>query len=193
MSKQFDPNTSQWTVVHHHGGFGETTLQDCLDEIFSYTDYSGSPRLSPELYKEFKNNCLKYGYASVNAWTVYYDTAEGESSLRHCESAPKPGYIYVVHAVNTDRYKIGKSVNPRNRLVSLSKQAPYKLKLLSSFAVQDMSKAEKQLHHHFVDKQVNSEWFQLSNDDIECFKSWSRSYSHQTLIDDSDALFQPAN
>ncbi|MBD2414515.1 hypothetical protein FACHB389_31500 [Nostoc calcicola FACHB-389] len=175
MSKRFDPNSLQWTVVYRHGGLSGT-LQVCLDELFSDTDYSGTRQLNPESYKEFKDNCLKYGYASVNGWTVYYETVEGESSLIRNQITPKPGYIYVVHAINTDRYKIGKSVNPNNRLVSLSKQAPYKLKLLFSFAVQDMSKAEKQLHQYFIDKQVNSEWFQLSNDDIEYLKSWSRSY-----------------
>ena len=172
MSRRFNPNVSQWTVVHGCGGLGGS-LQDCLNELFFYTEYSGPPQLNPEIYKEFKNNCLKYGYASVDNWTVYYETVEGESSLGNKGTTSKPGYIYVIHAVNTDRYKIGKSINPNNRLVSLSKQAPYKLKLLFSFAVQDMSRAEKQLHQHFVDKQVNSEWFQLSNDDIEDLKSLS--------------------
>lgn len=190
MSKRFDPDSLQWTVVYCHGGLSGT-LQVCLDELFSYTDYSGPPRLNPESYKEFSNNCLKYGYASVDGWTVYYDTVEGESSFGRNETMPKPGYIYVVHAVNTDRYKIGKSVNPHNRLASLSKQAPYKLKLLFSFAVQDMSKTEKQLHQHFVDKQVNSEWFQLSSDDIEYLKSWSRSYQPRMLTDNLDALSRP--
>lgn len=177
MNRRFDPQSNQWTVVYRHGGLGGT-LQDCLDELFSFTDYSGPPRLNPELYNEFKNSCLKYGYASVDGWTVYYDTIEGESSLGKNESTPKPGYIYVVHAVDTELYKIGKSVNPNNRLASLSKQAPYRLKLLFSFAVKDMSRAEKQLHQHFVDKQVNSEWFQLSSDDIEHLKSWSSHSLH---------------
>ena len=61
MSKRFDPNSSQWMVIFSCGGRGGT-LQDCLDEIFSYTDYSGSPRLSPELYKEFKNNFREVEY-----------------------------------------------------------------------------------------------------------------------------------
>lgn len=173
MSKRFDPNRPQWMVVHNQGGLGGGTLQDCLDKLFSYTDYSNSALLSPELCKIFKNSCLKYGYASVNGLTVYYETVESESSLEKAESSPKPGYIYVIQAVGTVRYKIGKSIDPHNRLTNLSKQAPYRLKLVFSFTVKDMSKAEKQLHQYFVDKRVNSEWFELSDADVEHLKSWT--------------------
>ncbi|HEY9750697.1 MAG TPA: GIY-YIG nuclease family protein [Allocoleopsis sp.] len=174
MSGRFDPEICQWIVTHYDWGMGGT-LQDCLEVLFSSTDDSGPPQLALDLHKEFKSSCLKNGYASADGWTVYYATIKGESSLDRNESKPKPGYVYVIHAVGTDRYKIGKSVNPNARLTSLSKQAPYRLKLFLSFHVQDMSGAEKQLHRYFVDKQVNSEWFQLDDRDIEYLKAWSNN------------------
>ncbi len=76
MNKQFELSFPQWNLVNKNGGMSGT-LKECLDELF----YSDSQRLHPEFYQKFKNDCLNYGYASVNGWTVYYNTLEDESSL----------------------------------------------------------------------------------------------------------------
>lgn len=73
------------------------------------------------------------------------------------------GYVYLVHAVGTDRYKIGRSVNPVARLEQLKGQSPYPLQILECFWSPDAAADEKGLHERFANNRVYGEWFEFED------------------------------
>lgn len=77
----------------------------------------------------------------------------------------KPGCIYFIHAVGTNRYKIGlttRSVQERlNRLNS--SQSAYPLKLIASAKFSNVHAAEKEFHTKYSRNRVHGEWFEFTN------------------------------
>jgi len=70
----------------------------------------------------------------------------------------KEGYIYFIHC--RGYIKIGKSVEPENRLLALQGGNPFPLKILLLIDVPNMNKYEKAFHKHFTDYRIPStEWF----------------------------------
>lgn len=70
------------------------------------------------------------------------------------------GYVYLIHAIETNRYKIGRTVNPVARFAELKKQSPYPLKIVNSFWTPDSVKDEKDLHIGLGNIRVHGEWFE---------------------------------
>lgn len=73
----------------------------------------------------------------------------------------REGYVYLVHAEGTDRYKIGRSVNPITRIQELQKQSPYPLRLIRTSWSLDAIADEAWLHEHFKDCRIFGEWFEF--------------------------------
>ena len=73
----------------------------------------------------------------------------------------REGYIYLIHAEGTNRYKIGRSVNPITRAADIQKQAPYKLKIVRSAWTLDAPFDEAELHRWYTSWRVFGEWFDL--------------------------------
>lgn len=75
----------------------------------------------------------------------------------------KPGFIYLIHAQGTDRYKIGLTTrHPEARLSELnSSQSPYPLELIDWFETDNVTDDEGYLHEKFASYRVHGEWFQL--------------------------------
>lgn len=76
----------------------------------------------------------------------------------------EPGYVYLIHAVGTEYYKIGKSINPDRRILQISPKMPFNVKFVRVWRTYFMSLAEKMLHEQYAYCRVNGEWFHLSND-----------------------------
>ncbi|MBW4480281.1 MAG: GIY-YIG nuclease family protein [Tolypothrix brevis GSE-NOS-MK-07-07A] len=76
------------------------------------------------------------------------------------------GYVYLIHAVGTDRYKIGRSVNPPARLETLKKQSPYPLQIIECFWTPDAIADEKYFHNreYLAPHRKFGEWFEVSNE-----------------------------
>ncbi|NEP55987.1 MAG: GIY-YIG nuclease family protein [Symploca sp. SIO2G7] len=72
----------------------------------------------------------------------------------------REGWVYLIHAVGTNRYKIGRSVNPVARYETLKKQSPYPLQILGSFWTVDVITDEARLHQHWEKSRVYGEWFE---------------------------------
>ncbi len=77
------------------------------------------------------------------------------------------GYVYLIHAVGTDRYKIGRSVNPPVRLEQLKGQSPYPLQILDSFWSPDIFADEAGIHKDFAKYRIYGEWFKLVDAEIQ--------------------------
>lgn len=100
-------------------------------------------------------------------------SSTGESAQ---ERRPNPGYVYLMHAVGTEWYKIGFSVNPEQRSEALAAKAPYDVEIVHMVQVSDMRSVESYWHERFASKRVNGEWFTLDDDDIAEFCSAGDRY-----------------
>lgn len=96
------------------------------------------------------------------------------------ENPPKKtgswGWIYIMEDPSSDLYKIGKSIDPNDRLANLNRNLtpqalPYSLRV--SIKVPEYSSVEEQLHQLYADKRQyagdgqGSEWFMLDERDID--------------------------
>ena len=78
-----------------------------------------------------------------------------------------PGYIYLVQAVGTDKFKIGRATNVANRLRTIQTSSPLKIRYVYHAYVRNMNFYEMELHHKFSEQREIGEWFTLSKSDIE--------------------------
>ena len=78
-----------------------------------------------------------------------------------------PGYVYLVQAVGTDRFKIGRAINVPNRLRALQTGSPLKIRYVYHAYVRNMNLCEMELHHKFSEQREIGEWFTLTQKDVE--------------------------
>lgn len=74
----------------------------------------------------------------------------------------REGWIYLIHAIGTSRFKIGRSINPISRYETLRGQSPYPLQIISVVPSLDAITDEAALHEHYSTSRVHGEWFDLS-------------------------------
>lgn len=77
----------------------------------------------------------------------------------------KEGHVYLLHAVGTDRYKIGMTQSGRmaKRLDELSgSQAAFPVELITFIDVCDRHQVEAELHQKFKAHRKHGEWFEFS-------------------------------
>jgi hypothetical protein len=79
------------------------------------------------------------------------------------------GWVYLIHAVGTNRYKIGKTFDIERRLTELSYQSPYPLERVLEFETLYPSTDEKILHKKFASNRVCGEWFEFEQVNLEHF------------------------
>jgi len=82
---------------------------------------------------------------------------------------PRPGFVYLIHSVKSDLYKIGLSKCPEKRLYTLQLQQGTfsKLIMLHTIQTEDMYGLEQGLHGKFDAKRKHGEWFALDEADID--------------------------
>lgn len=110
------------------------------------------------------------------AWeSVIYEIPPGENSdaqtLYEYEQVPQtnnpqPGFIYLIQAIGTSRYKIGLTADVGRRVSQLSKQSVFPLRLIATHASEDMAIDELFWHQKFADHRVHGEWFDLSSEQV---------------------------
>lgn len=83
------------------------------------------------------------------------------------ESGSKSGWVYLIHAEGTNRYKIGRTIDISRRVAELTYQSPYPLEIISYFKSDYPSEDELALHEKFADRRVHGEWFKW-----DCFNSF---------------------
>lgn len=69
------------------------------------------------------------------------------------------GFVYVIHAVGTNRIKIGYSVDPEKRLAQLQTGSPYELRLLAKWP--GTIEAEQRAHQCLTQYRCGGEWFSV--------------------------------
>ncbi len=77
----------------------------------------------------------------------------------------KPGFIYLIHAKGTNRYKIGlttRSVEQRFAELNGS-QSPYPLELIEVISTENVTITEGYLHTKFSLQRRHGEWFEFNH------------------------------
>jgi len=76
--------------------------------------------------------------------------------------------LYIIHAKNTDFYKVGVTNDPLSRLNQISTASPYPLIELKNYVLPShcVYFYEKEIHDIFELKRKNGEWFELNEKDI---------------------------
>ena len=88
------------------------------------------------------------------------------SISRPVKPADLSGYIYVCLS-DIGLYKIGASRSPEQRVKSLGLGSSIRHEFLFKIKTDEMFKFEKLIHNKYVDKHIHSEWFKLSEYDLE--------------------------
>lgn len=89
------------------------------------------------------------------------------------KAAPRKGFVYLIKANDSNRYKIGFSIKPLERVKALQKTCPFPLAIFHSIPTNDMVGVERYFHSMFDQYRVNGEWFDLPSDAIEYFTSYT--------------------
>lgn len=87
--------------------------------------------------------------------------------------SPDPsGYVYLLSAMHDKTlYKIGRTINPKNRLKTFGVKLPFDVEYECVIQTDDMYDLEMQLHRHFAKVRLQGEWFKLSPEDVQYIKS----------------------
>lgn len=70
---------------------------------------------------------------------------------------PSKGFVYVIHAVGTNRIKIGYSAEPEKRLLHLQTGSPFELRLLGKWP--GTVEGEQRAHRILAKYRCSGEWF----------------------------------
>ncbi len=106
--------------------------------------------------------------------------AEMDITPLSCPSSPKgknylpiAGYIYVLKSEYG--YKIGKTVNLKDRIRLFGVKLPFKFELILTGLVENCSKAEAELHRRFSHKRLEGEWFELTPTDVDQIEAYLKA------------------
>ncbi|MDV2997644.1 MAG: hypothetical protein N4J56_007349 [Chroococcidiopsis sp. SAG 2025] len=92
--------------------------------------------------------------------------------MNSLNQSPESGYVYLIWAIGTPRYKIGKSKNPSARLEQLNAQSCYPLRLLETCFFDNCFYHEKRLHKVAERWRVHCEWFELPEYLLQSVQAW---------------------
>ena len=83
-------------------------------------------------------------------------------------SGPSNGFVYLFRA--GDIYKIGLSINPKQRSKAVKAPNGQDIIIEHQISTDDMGALEQALHYRFSDKRLEGEWFELTDSDVEYVK-----------------------
>ena len=99
---------------------------------------------------------------------AYADTDDEE------EKEPDDDYNYLMYDPSSGLYKIGRSIDPVERLASFNRGLPpgtTKAELVYFFWTDRSVESEQTLHDQYEDVRDDGEWFKLQPEDVGYFKS----------------------
>lgn len=89
-----------------------------------------------------------------------------KEELARRRAEPKPGFVYILKAFNSDLRKIGRTTDPANRLHTFEVKLPFHVSYELVIKSPDAKKLERDLHQRFASARTDGEWFLLSDSDI---------------------------
>lgn len=98
-------------------------------------------------------------------------SAEEAFSIRAGKTQGSKGFVYLLKAAGTSRFKVGLSIEPSGRALTIGRQSPFPIEVVTCYGVDDMRSEEQMWHKKFEDSRVFGEWFELSLSQVEAFTS----------------------
>jgi hypothetical protein len=100
----------------------------------------------------------------------------------HVVNRSLPGHIYLVNAVGTNKFKIGKTAGSvAHRIKELQIGSPIRLRYVYHAYVDRMNRTERELHYQFVCFRSIGEWFSLSDTNVkECITLMRLAQIHES-------------
>ncbi len=95
------------------------------------------------------------------------------------------GYVYLAINMSNGFFKIGKSINPLQRLKQLNKQFGENISFFNVIMCSDMNWAENYLHKRFEDRRLHNEWFAFLSDEVKWLMSIKRISRNIIEIEES--------
>jgi hypothetical protein len=85
-----------------------------------------------------------------------------------------PGYVYVIESKHG--YKIGRTVNLKQRTQLFAVKLPFDISLVFAGHFDDYIGAEASLHRMFASKRLEGEWFDLGEKELEKIKAFAQAF-----------------
>jgi len=136
-----------------------------------------SPRVFRRLGPQSRLAARLAEYARTHSG--YEDVAALCDARSTAEPAPERakavgfGSVYLLKGPGR-RFKIGRTNTFGRRQRELSIQLPFETRKVHVIETDDPEGVEAYWHRRFASKRINSEWFELTTDDVAAFKRWKR-------------------
>jgi len=88
------------------------------------------------------------------------------------------GYVYLIRS-ETNFWKIGRTVNPEDRMRTFKTKLPFDVEYEHLIACYDQRLLELQLHRQFDGKRQRGEWFSLDPNDVAYIKRFSTQLDYE--------------
>lgn len=161
-----------YALSDHHriGAFlNEALLWGIIGGVVSTTVLAIESNRGPKLVKSVEHK--------LALQPVIAQQSIPQPTPKHYTYTPHPvkrrntaGWVYLLHSVD-GLYKIGRTIDPNNRLRTFSVKLPFDVKYDHLIKCNDMYALETRLHHKYADKRIKGEWFNLSPEDVEYIKT----------------------
>lgn len=146
---------SMWYASKHHDHFSGS--YDRTEVLHLTHEFMTQDKLTvPEWVKEFAN-------------TLVSNKAPTLTPIDKPQRQRKSGFVYLLKS-ETGHYKIGRTVDPKNRAKTFGIQLPFKVEFECLIKTEDSLQLERELHQRFYVKRINGEWFDLTEIDVEYIK-----------------------
>lgn len=93
------------------------------------------------------------------------------------------GYVYLIHRVGADEYKIGMATDVDRRLRELQVSNGGKLEVIHAIATDWARELEETMHRHFRKERLRGEWFRLTKNDVYCIRQISDGHCDDCNLD----------
>ena len=142
---------------------------------FSYLNQDIGTLDLPELFAQISGYVFYFSCLSVVYVLAYHKTTNNDNTHIRYEKLPerlpansgkRAGFVYVVKELTGKYYKIGRTVDPSDRIKTFEVKLPMRVEYVLLLPTDDMYKLESSLHTLYASKHVNGEWFVLNANDI---------------------------
>lgn len=109
----------------------------------------------------YKNDCITDDYIVLQDEEALKREFERFNNLSRSRKVPKEDDLYLMHDVDANLLKIGRSVDAKKRLKQLQTANGHKLELLC--VLKKQGDLEKEMQENFVELNTNGEWYKYSD------------------------------
>jgi hypothetical protein len=157
----------------HYPAEGERGMKHQADRTFPHSRVFpgrlGNVQAQLRLLMEFA--VANPGYEAVFDMCSPLVKATPDEDLPVLHAPSVPGRVYLVYSHSLNLYKIGESDNPKRRLREIQASVPGQIEEIHVLETDDPAGIEQYWHRRFRDLKRINEWFDLSKNDVEAFRS----------------------